>query len=337
MSQQQVQTTAQPSRAPAKVNVVQQVSDLFEKNRKAIEDALPKHLTTERMMRIALTELRKVPRLQQCDPFSFLGAIVQAAQLGLEPGGALGHCYLIPYGREVQLQIGYRGMVDLARRSGNIVSISARIVYQGDIFGIEYGTEEAIQHIPKFESNVITHVYAIAKLRDGGTQFEIMPLVEIEEIRDNHSAGYQRDPKGSPWAKHFGEMAKKTLVRRLFKMLPTSVEIRDAIRVDEEEDQQNHRIIDARHEVLSPLPDPGRFAEASGGEDAPMSTADVKAAIDADRRVALAELDRVAKLVIAAKINPADVLGTSLDAVRQDTVERITVATDVLAAALERA
>lgn len=102
--------------------------------------ALPKHVSADRLARIALTEIRKVPKLAQCDQTSFLGAIMQCAALGLEPGGALGHCYLIPFDNkrqnrtEVQFIVGYRGMIDLARRSGQIVSLSARVVYAKDHF-----------------------------------------------------------------------------------------------------------------------------------------------------------------------------------------------------------
>src|SRR6185312_11254025 len=107
--------------------------------------ALPKHVTADRLARIALTEVRKVPKLAQCDQTSFLGAIMQCAALGLEPGGALGHCYLIPFENrraertEVQFIIGYRGMLDLARRSGQIVSLTARAVRKGDEFSYRFG------------------------------------------------------------------------------------------------------------------------------------------------------------------------------------------------------
>ncbi|HEJ2203269.1 TPA: recombinase RecT, partial [Pseudomonas aeruginosa] len=104
--------------------------------------ALPKHMTADRLARIALTEIRKVPALAKCNQESFLGAVMQCAQLGLEPGNALGHAYLLPFGNgkakdglsNVQLIIGYRGMIDLARRSGQIVSLTARTVHQNDQF-----------------------------------------------------------------------------------------------------------------------------------------------------------------------------------------------------------
>jgi recombination protein RecT len=279
------------------------------------------------MIRIALTELRKTPRLQQCDPMSFMGAIVQACQLGLEPGGALGHCYLIPYGKECQLQLGYRGMVDLARRSGNIVSISARCVYEGDHFGFELGTEEFITHTPKFSSTNITHVYAVAKLKDGGTQFEIMSIGEINHLRDTYSAGYKRDPKGSPWLTAPDEMAKKTVVRRLFKMLPTSIEIREAIQLDDDEEQHNAKVIDPSYEVLPAAVDMDKFHEALNGKATPMAGA----ASDADRKIAVDEFN---KARFAYKGNPEKALGKSIDDVLRGDPGAILAAADVLSAGM---
>ncbi|MEQ1053630.1 recombinase RecT, partial [Pseudomonas aeruginosa] len=145
--------------------------------------ALPKHMTADRLARIALTEIRKVPALAKCNQESFLGAVMQCAQLGLEPGNALGHAYLLPFGNgkakdglsNVQLIIGYRGMIDLARRSGQIVSLTARTVHQNDQFSYRYGLDEDVQHVPgEGERGVMTHVYAVAKLKDGGVQFEVM-------------------------------------------------------------------------------------------------------------------------------------------------------------------
>jgi recombination protein RecT len=174
--------------------------------------ALPRHMTADRLVRIATTELHKIPKLAQCDQTSFLGAIMQVAALGLEPGGALGHAYLIPFdkrgklangqwgvvGTEVQLIIGYRGMIDLARRSGQIVSLSARIVYAKDKFSYSYGMEETLEHVPHegAEPGEMTHVYAVAKLVGGGVQFEVMSRAKVEATRDG-SQGYQAAVKAA--------------------------------------------------------------------------------------------------------------------------------------------
>lgn len=237
--------------------------------------ALPKHVTADRLARIALTEVRKTPKLAQCDQTSFLGAIMQCCALGLEPGGALGHCYLVPFenrraGRvEVQFIVGYRGMLDLARRSGQIVSLEARAVYEKDHFEVELGLDSKIVHKPNWQASDrgrLTFVYAVAKLKDGGVQFEVMSRAEIENIRNN-SQGYKAaeamarkydKEASSPWHDYFEPMALKTVIRRLFKYLPVSIEIQRAVGLDEQAEAGLHQD--------NPLVIEGQFEERIGGE-----------------------------------------------------------------------
>jgi recombination protein RecT len=208
--------------------------------------ALPAHVTAERLARIALTEVRKNPKLLNCDQLSFMGAIMQCCQLGLEPGGALGHAYLIPFENrakgitECQFIVGYRGMLALARNSGQIASISARVVHLGDQFRFSYGLNETIEHVPGSDTGPMTHVYAVAMFKDGGHQFEVMTREDVEEIRDN-SHGYKSaikyNKKDHPWITSFDEMTRKTVTRRLFKWLPVSVELSTAVSLDEQADR----------------------------------------------------------------------------------------------------
>ena len=242
--------------------------------------ALPKHMTADRLARIAMTELRKTPKLMQCDQMSFLGAIMQCAQLGLEPGGALGHAYLLPFDRrqkqgnqwvtvatEAQLIIGYRGMIDLARRSGQIVSLSARAVHENDTFSYAYGLEEKLEHVPCEDGNpgALTHVYAVARLKDGGVQFEVMSKAAVDKVR----AMSKSSDKG-PWVDHYEEMAKKTAIRRLFKYLPVSIELQRAVNIDEKAEadipQDNASVITGEYSVVDDyqteaVPDPVDGAE----------------------------------------------------------------------------
>lgn len=245
--------------------------------------ALPKHLNADRLARIAMTEMRRVPALAKTSPESFLGAIMQCAQLGLEPSNGLGHAYLIPFGNgkdskgraNVQLIIGYRGMIDLARRSGQILSISARAVYEHDDFSYEYGLHEDLKHVP-FEggdAGVLTHVYAVARLKDGGVQFEVMSRKQIEAVRAQSKAA-----NSGPWVTHFEEMAKKTVIRRLFKYLPVSIEMQQATVLDEAADagidQRNDlilegdfQVVDERINAETPPPEPPEQAENSETAD----------------------------------------------------------------------
>jgi recombination protein RecT len=202
--------------------------------------ALPRHVTADRLARVALTEVRRNPALARCDQMSFLGAIMTCAQLGLEPGGTLGHAYLVPYenrkaGRtEVQFILGYRGMIELARRSGQIQSIEARAVYEGDQFEVKFGLDSDLSHIPDFDNpnrtqpDKLRFVYAVAKLRDGGVQFDVLSRREIEAVRAQSKAA-----TSGPWQTHYEAMALKTVIRRLFKYLPISIELATAIEQDE--------------------------------------------------------------------------------------------------------
>lgn len=219
--------------------------------------ALPRHLNADRMARIVLTDIRRVPKLMECTTESLMGAIMASAQLGLEPGNGLGHAYLLPFDKrakgndgkwrtvatECQLIIGYRGMIDLARRSGQIISLSARAVHEGDHFRYSYGLDETIEHVPADKDRgELTYVYAVAKLKDGGVQFEVMSRDDIEKVRAQSKA-----KDSGPWVSHFDEMAKKTAIRRLFKYLPVSVEMQRAVSMDEQAEAgvpQDHNVID---------------------------------------------------------------------------------------------
>lgn len=212
------------------------VSAFFEANKEAIRAVLPQHMTPDRMLKIALRALRTTPKLMDCTIDSLFGAVVSCAQLGLEPNTPQGHIYLIPFENrrkgitEVQIVIGYKGLVDLARRSGEIETIAARVAYKGDDFSIEYGTTDSIVHKPKIDGDAGTPigVYAVAKLKGGGYQFEWMSVSQINQIRDG-SQGYKTavrfNKTDTPWISNWEEMAKKTVIRRLCKYLPMSIEL----------------------------------------------------------------------------------------------------------------
>lgn len=214
-------------------DAVQTIQNMLEKNKGQLQMALPKHVTAERMIRVVVTSLRRVPALMQCHTASLVSCIFQAAQLGLEVDNGLGHAYLIPFGKECTLIIGYKGMIDLARRSGQVSTIKAVAVHDGDQFEHEEGLDPKLVHKPKANNHKspITHVYAVCKLRDGTSQFEVMSLEQVKEIQASSRSG-----KSGPWIKNFEEMAKKTVIRRLFKMMPVSIEIQRAVAVDEQQD-----------------------------------------------------------------------------------------------------
>ena len=229
-----------------KTDKATKVMSLLEKMKPQMALALPKHMNADRIARIALTEFRKNPQLQQCDEASFAAAIMLSAQLGLEVG-SLGHAYLIPFKSECTFMLGYRGMVELARRSGQIVSLSAHVVYENDKFEYSYGLEDKLIHNPCLgEPGKMIAAYAVAKLKDGGHQFEVMSKAEVDKIRDTSRA------KGSiPWTQHYNEMAKKTVIRRLFKYLPVSIEMQRAIAYDDRNEAKGVHTIDMLKEISS--------------------------------------------------------------------------------------
>ncbi|WCK53868.1 recombination protein RecT [Aneurinibacillus sp. Ricciae_BoGa-3] len=206
----------------------QTIAAYLKKMAPEIEKALPSHLNAERLGRIALTTIRTTPKLLECNVPSLLGAVMQAAQLGLEPG-LIGHCYIIPYGREAQFIIGYKGMIDLARRSGQIQNIYAHSVYEADDFDYELGLNPKLVHKPApGRRGEMKYVYAVAHFKDGGYQFEVMDTEEIERRRQRSKAS-----KNGPWVTDYEEMAKKTVIRHMWKYLPISIEIQQQASQDE--------------------------------------------------------------------------------------------------------
>jgi len=184
--------------------------------------ALPTHLRTDRFNRICMTALRRTPKLMQCTPVSLLGALMECAQFGLEPGVGQ-QIHLIPYGKEVTVIIGYQGYVELARRAG-ITIHPPRIVREGDEFDVDWGNpDRQLTHKPAFSTAPLTHVWAMATGDTIATVVEVMSRAQIEDVRE-HQLSKSRSPNKSPWTTHPEEMARKTVVRRLAKYLPKSAE-----------------------------------------------------------------------------------------------------------------
>ncbi|AKF14407.1 RecT-like ssDNA annealing protein [Mycobacterium phage Phayonce] len=200
---------------------------LIQQMKPEIAKALPAQMNPERMARIATTVLKQTPALARCTPASFLGALMTASQLGLEPG-PLGESYFVPYGKDVTFIPGYRGLIKLARNSGLLVDIWAEIVYANDEFKYTLGLHRDLQHVPATgDRGKPIYVYAAAKLKDGGTPFVVMTHAEVEAIRARSRAG-----KNGPWVTDWNAMAKKTAVKQLAKWLPLSAEFNTATVMD---------------------------------------------------------------------------------------------------------
>lgn len=204
------------------------VRTLLEKMKGQFEMALPKHVTPDRLIRVALTAVQNTPKLLECDRRSLLSAVMTCAQLGLEPDGVLGQAYLVPFKGKVQFIPGYKGLISLAFNSGDVISLKAMAVRERDNFSYEYGLDEHLRHkVASGDRGEITDFYAYARLKGGGFVFEVMSRAEVEKVRDG-SEGYKAFKAGftksTPWHDHFEQMGRKTLIRRLSNYLPRSVQ-----------------------------------------------------------------------------------------------------------------
>lgn len=212
------------------------LKNLIVKMEGQIAKALPKIMTPERFTRMVFTAISKNPKLENCTPNSFLGAMMQAAQLGLEPNTPLGQAYLIPFKNkgvmEVQFQIGYKGLIDLVYRSKEVTDIQAQCVYENDEFEYELGLTPVLKHKPalKNRGEVILY-YAVFHTKAGGYGFEVMSKEDIINHAKKTSQSYSKE--SSPWNKYFDEMAKKTVLKRALKYAPIASDFVLAINSDE--------------------------------------------------------------------------------------------------------
>jgi recombination protein RecT len=187
--------------------------------------ALPKHLSPERFARVAITALTRTPKLTECTPASLMKCLLDLSAMGLEPDGRRAH--LIPYGKEATLVIDYKGLVELIRRSGDVASIRAETVCENDSFA---WTNGQVHHAVDWRQprGKVQAVYAEAVMKSGERQSAVMTHDEVEAIRKRSKAG-----NSGPWVTDWAEMAKKTAVRRLSKMLPLSSEIMQHVEADD--------------------------------------------------------------------------------------------------------
>lgn len=210
------------------------IQDYIKKMHGEIAKALPSVLTPERFTRITLSALSTDQKLQQCTPQSFLGAMMTAAQLGVEPNTPLGQAYLIPFHNhgilECQFQLGYKGLIDLAYRSGQVSTIQAHTVYENDTFEYELGLDPKLRHVPsQKDRGDPAFFYAVFRTKDGGYGFEVM---SVEDARA-HGMKYSKAFSKGPWQTNFEEMAKKTVLKRALKYAPLKTEFVRALAADE--------------------------------------------------------------------------------------------------------
>lgn len=271
-------TTNNGSSITKKENKPKTIIDLVQSSKNQFANALPKHINTDRFVRIAITTIRLNPKLAKCSQESLLGALMVSAQLGLEPG-TLGQCYLIPFENkkagtvECQFQIGYKGLIELLRRSGQLSDIYSYTVYENDDFNIEYGLSRTLVHKPNFtDRGEIKGFYAVAILKDGAKAFEYMTKDEITKHEEKYRKGSY---KNDVWNKNFEEMAQKTVVKKLLKWLPVSVEFLEMAAKDE----KSFKVVDDKStevQEIEILENNGDIINAETGEFIEESTEDNK-------------------------------------------------------------
>lgn len=232
------ETRAGRRNVPVKLTKNMTIADMVKALEPEIKRALPSVLTPERFTRMALSAINNTPKLAECAPMTFIAAMMNAAQLGLEPNTPLGQAYLIPYQNnkkkilECQFQLGYKGMIDLAYRNERMQSIEAHAIYENDEFHYELGLDPKLKHVPAWEDrgNIIGF-YAVFRLDNGGFRFEVMSKSDIDAYAATYSKAFTSDY--SPWRTNYEGMAKKTVIKQLLKYAPIKTDFRKAISMDE--------------------------------------------------------------------------------------------------------
>ena len=252
MSNDMIQkATAQPAaKADAKTSMQAYVKQM----QGEIKKALPAVMTPERFTRIVLSALSTNPKLGQTTPQSFLAAMMTAAQLGMEPNTPLGQAYLIPFYNnkthcsECQFQLGYKGLIDLAYRSGEVSIIQAQVVYEHDSFNYSFGLEPVLKHIPAAsDRGEPTYVYAMFRTKEGGFGFDVMSMDAVHTFAQQYSKSFS----SGPWQTNFEEMAKKTVLKKVLKYAPLKTELVRELSAD---GTVKNRIAADMYEVPDDLP-----------------------------------------------------------------------------------
>lgn len=223
-----VEQAAKSQLAPADNKPIKTIADYINRMKGEIAKALPKHITADRLARVALTTIRMNPKLQECSVESLLAGIMQAAQLGLEPG-LLGQCYLVPYGKEAQFIIGYKGMIDLMWRSGMYKTLFVEVVCENDEFVYERGSEPKLIHKPRITGDRGKPIgyYLFAEYQNGGKFWHFMTIQEIERHRAR-----SRAKDNGPWVTDYDAMCRKTVVRDASRWMPMSIELQRQLAQD---------------------------------------------------------------------------------------------------------
>lgn len=295
--------------ATALVKKAETIRDLLMKDsvKKQLALAIPKHLSVERLLRVAYTSILRNPKLMECTPQSLLSCIMVCGQLGLEPDQFLGQAYLVPFKNHGTLECtlipGYRGYIALARRSGEVQSVSAQVVYTKDHFELTYGIDEKLNHIPADgDRGEVRGAYVVFRYKDGSHSFDYMPKADIDRIRAR-----SKSANDGPWVTDYAEMAKKTVIKRHAKLAPMSVEFAKAVALDDRaelgEPQADLLIDDAAEPVGMIEETKTEVVKFSVPEDLAGEYASINEFMAATARANRSTLDQVKESVCSSKKN----------------------------------
>lgn len=232
----QAAAVAQTEKGTIRMKKDTSIPDIVKALGPELKKALPSVMTPDRFTRIALSALNNTPELQKCTPMSFIAALLNAAQLGLEPNTPLGQAYLIPYKNkgvlECQFQIGYKGLIELAYRNGQMQTIQAQTVYEHDYFEYEYGLNPKLIHRPEIaDRGEPVFFYGLFKTSNGGYGFSVMSRPEMDLYASNYSKAF--GSSYSPWKTCYEEMAKKTVIKQALKYAPLKTDFQRVLSTDE--------------------------------------------------------------------------------------------------------
>lgn len=225
--------------------------DWLKDQQKLLEVALPKNtIGIDRFMQSCLLEVMnpKQPLLRQCDPMSIFRSLKESASLGLEVGGVLGQAFLIPYNEKgvmtCHFQMGYKGLIALARRSNTIKTIACEIIHENDIVDVQLGCDRTLKHTFDFKKprGAVVGYYCLIELTNGGIQFDIESVEEIKEHRAKFSKAYRPEDPNNIWNKNFDAMALKTCCIQALKLCPISIEALEAVRKEEIKDSKDESL-----------------------------------------------------------------------------------------------
>lgn len=296
--------TSPPESSPKQRAVV--IANALESRTAALMEVMPDGLDAKRFMRATLTAIARNPDLLRCTTESLVIAVFEAAEIGVVPTGTLNRAWLVPqrvniaprgkpkrYETHAELRLGYQGLADLARQSGEVLALESRPVFEGDHYEVVFGTDPRIDHVPSWgdmSPERLTHVYAIAWLRDAARPiFEPMTRAQVDAVRARAPGA-----NAGPWVTDYVQMARKTPMRRLCNYLPLTPSAQAAVLRDD--DREWRRDTPPTGPTLAAEEARTRLAERLGSKATVAAPEQVEDEVEDEESLSEAEIEELGKL-----------------------------------------